>query len=265
MKVLAVQGSPHQGNTHHRVERLGEILVGLGDMEFEHIALKDVNLKGCLGCFRCFAHGEDSCPLNDDRAMIADKMDEADALVFATPVYSMQVSYLLKRFVDRFAYNFHRPRFFDKYAVGLAVAGAVGLKDTLRYIETFSELWGFEYAAGLKYVDPPRESNIPRLIKPKDRTERVARKLHRLLKLNPPRRLSFRDHLTFHTQRTAYARMEAYSPADYAYWKTKGWLDPDCRYFTDHARVGLVKNLVARLVAGAMGKVMDRRLSNDRD
>ena len=34
MKVVAIQGSPHRGNTYDRVERLGEALSELGDVEF---------------------------------------------------------------------------------------------------------------------------------------------------------------------------------------------------------------------------------------
>ncbi|MBD3255313.1 MAG: hypothetical protein GF383_09485 [Candidatus Lokiarchaeota archaeon] len=40
--------------------------------------------------------GEDKCPLKDDREIISKKLDDADGVIFATPVYSMRISYLLK-------------------------------------------------------------------------------------------------------------------------------------------------------------------------
>ena len=47
--------------------------------------------------------------------MIARKIDEADGVIFVSPAYSMHVSYLFKRFVDRFACTFHRPCYWGKY------------------------------------------------------------------------------------------------------------------------------------------------------
>jgi len=44
VKVVAIQGSPHRGNTHDRVERFARALTDLGDVEFEHVALKDIDL-----------------------------------------------------------------------------------------------------------------------------------------------------------------------------------------------------------------------------
>lgn len=265
MKVVAIQGSPHKGNTYDRVERFGQVLTDLGGVEFEHVALKDVDLESCRGCFTCFTRGEGSCPIEDDRALIERKLAEADAVVFASPVYSMNISYLLKRFVDRLAYTFHRPRYFDKYAVGLAVAGGIGLKETLEYIRMFAGAWGFEYVDELRYIDPPRNSSLPRLGQERDRTEEVARTLHHLMKAKPVRQLTRNDHLFFHAMRAVYRRMETYSPTDYAYWKERGWLDPKTRYFTDHARVGFLKSIYPRCIAWVMGRAMDRQAAKLRN
>jgi len=259
MKVVAIQGSPHKGNTHDRVEAFGRELVSLGDVEFEHIALKDADVRPCLGCFSCFVNGEDSCPLDDDLRGIAAKLIEADAAVFASPVYAMHVSYLFKRFVDRSAYTFHRPRYFGKYAVGLAVTGGIGLKEALEYIRMCAGTWGFEYVADLRYVDPPRGTKMGRFTDEPDRTARVARELHSLMATKPPRRVSKNDHLMFHAMRAVYERMEERSPADYGYWKERGWLDPRTRYFTEHARVGYLKSVYPRFVAWMIRRALRKR------
>ena len=257
MKVLAIQCSPHRGNTFGRVERFGEVLTGFGDVEFEHLQVKDANLEPCRGCFLCFARGEDACPLKDDRAAIERKLHDADAVVFATPVYSMHVSYLMKSFVDRLAYTFHRPSYFDKHAVGMAVTGGIGLKEALEYVKMFSGAWGFDYVDELRYVDPPRNSKLPRFSRERDRTEEVAAKLHDLMRTKPVRRLTVNDHLAFRAMRAVYGRMKEYSPVDHAYWEAQGWLDPGARYFTKHARVGFVKSVYPRFVAWMLGRQMD--------
>jgi multimeric flavodoxin WrbA len=47
-------------------------------------------------------------------------MHAADGVIFATPVYVMNVSALMKTFIDHFSYIYHRPRFFDKKALLLS-------------------------------------------------------------------------------------------------------------------------------------------------
>jgi len=259
MRVVAIQGSPHRGNTYDRVEQFGRALMSLEDVEFEHVALKDVNLEPCRGCFLCFTSGEAACPLDDDRAEIQSRLDAADGVVFATPVYSMHVCYLFKLFVDRFAYTFHRPRYFGKYAVGLAVTGGIGLDETLKYMRMFAGAWGFEYLGDLRYVDPPRGTTLPRLSGEKDRSAEMAQSFHQMMKTKPPRRLSLNDHLMFHVMRKVYGRMKHYSPEDYAYWREQGWLEPGARYFTEHSRPGLLKELYAKFVAWMVGRNMQKQ------
>lgn len=261
MKVVAVQGSPHTGNTYARVEQFAEALRSLGDVTFEHIRLKDAKLEPCRGCFACFSHGEDACPLKDDREAIEHKMFHADAVVFASPVYAMHISSLLKRFVDRLAYTFHRPRYFGRYALGLCVTGGIGLKPALQYIRMFSGAWGFEHIGSLRYIDPPRHSAMPRLMKTKDRTRDMAGKLHELMRTKPARRLTSGDYLMFHMMRAVYKRMKPFAPVDHAYWQEQGWLASGARYFTEHARTGVLKSLYPRLAAWCMGRVIDKELA----
>ena len=56
-------------------------------------------------------------------------MHEADGVIFASPVYSINVSGVFKVFVNRFSYVFHRPLFFDKKALLLSITGAAGTKE----------------------------------------------------------------------------------------------------------------------------------------
>jgi multimeric flavodoxin WrbA len=245
------------------VERLGELLERRG-VVFEHLPLAELDLRPCRGCFRCFVEGEEACPLDDDARALSAKLTESDAAVFATPVYSMHVSYLLKTFVDRFAYRFHRPAYFGKYAVGLAATGGMGLKEALAYIRMFAGTWGFEYVDGLRYVDPPRGTRLRRMVKEPDRTEDVASRLVRLLETRPPRRLAYNDYLHFHAMRAVYSRAESFLPTDHAYWREKGWLDPEAAYFTTHVRGNPVLGAAARAVAWMLGKKLDRSEDGDR-
>ena len=67
--------------------------------EVEHISLKGKNLKFCIGCLAC--QKTQQCVLKDDAIWIADKVKNADTLVFATPIYYYEMSGQMKTLLDR--------------------------------------------------------------------------------------------------------------------------------------------------------------------
>jgi multimeric flavodoxin WrbA len=91
--------------------------------------------------FNCISKGGDLCPLKDDRDMIEEKMQEADGLVMVSPVYVMQVTSLMKNFIDRLAYRCHRPLYHGKKAIVLSTTGGMGLDKTLKYMKDITEVW----------------------------------------------------------------------------------------------------------------------------
>ncbi len=58
----------------------------------------------CRGCGTCFLKDEEHCPLEDDRDLLIRRMEDSDGVVFATPNYSLQVSGIMKTFLDRLAF-----------------------------------------------------------------------------------------------------------------------------------------------------------------
>ena len=67
--------------------------------QVEEISLKGKNLKFCIGCLAC--QQTQKCVLNDDAIEIAEKMKEADTLVFSTPIYYYEMSGQMKTLLDR--------------------------------------------------------------------------------------------------------------------------------------------------------------------
>jgi hypothetical protein len=39
--------------------------------------------------------------------------------------------------------------------------------------------------------------------------------------------------LVFRAQKASFGKLGLSSPADYAYWKEKGWLSPEAKYYVD--------------------------------
>lgn len=65
----------------------------------EKICLAGKQLQFCTGCLRC--QRTQRCIFQDDATAIADKMEHADVLVFATPIYFYEMSGQLKTLLDR--------------------------------------------------------------------------------------------------------------------------------------------------------------------
>ena len=67
--------------------------------EVETISLKGRKLNFCIGCLVC--QKTQKCVLADDAVEIAEKVKNADTLVFATPIYYYEMSGQLKTLLDR--------------------------------------------------------------------------------------------------------------------------------------------------------------------
>ena len=67
--------------------------------EVEFISLKGKNINFCVGCLNCQKTGK--CVIKDDVYAIMAKVKEADAIVFATPIYYYEMSGQLKTLLDR--------------------------------------------------------------------------------------------------------------------------------------------------------------------
>lgn len=258
MKIIAINGSPHKGNTSNQITKIEQILKNYDDVEFESINLKDLTINPCKGCFICFIQGSDKCPLKDDRRIIEKNIEEADGVIFASPVYSMHISYLMKTMIDRMAYTFHRPRYFGKYALTMAVAGNIGLKETNEYLSEVATSWGFIHLDSISYRLAPK--NTPMKIPPlkKDNTEIVMEKFYTTIKKGKPQKLTFRDHLTFRIMQMVYERLDKMSPYDYHYWNEKGWFDKQTKYFYSPVKRNMFFDIISRFFAWMMGRQMDK-------
>ena len=65
----------------------------------EQISLKGKEIKFCIGCLSC--QKTQKCVLKDDAVEIAEKVKNADTLVFVTPIYYYEMSGQMKTLLDR--------------------------------------------------------------------------------------------------------------------------------------------------------------------
>ena len=98
-KVVILSTSPRKNsNSEALAESFAKGAAESGN-EVEIIRMREKNIRFCLGCFACQRTGR--CVIADDMAEIVPKMEKADVLVFATPIYYYEMSGQMKTLLDR--------------------------------------------------------------------------------------------------------------------------------------------------------------------
>lgn len=257
MKILVIMGSPRKGNTYRAVKKIEGSMQSLGNVEFEYLMLKDANLSQCRGCYVCIMDGEDHCPFKNESSAIEQKMHAADGVIFATPVYVMNVSALMKTFIDHFSYICHRPRFFNRKALLLSTTGSLGLKRVLDYLKLVVGVWGFEISHSVGLVIPARQISKRNEQENNQKLEKAAFVFYNSL-LKKRHSPGLIDVLAFHFQRVSFGKPGYTAPADYAYWKEKGWLNPKAKYYVD-----MPINPVYNTIGWITEQIMERKIRKE--
>lgn len=98
-KILILSTSPRKGgNSDTLAEEFAKGAREAGH-EVEKIGLWDKTIGFCRGCLSC--QKAKRCIIHDDADMIAQKMQAADVIVFATPIYYYEMSGQMKTMLDR--------------------------------------------------------------------------------------------------------------------------------------------------------------------
>ena len=99
MKVLAIVSSARKvGNSEILAK---EMLAALPDsVEKKVLRLEDFRIEPCRACYACLTSGKD-CIIPDDLASILHEIQEADAIILASPVYFLGMHTRLKLLCDR--------------------------------------------------------------------------------------------------------------------------------------------------------------------
>jgi multimeric flavodoxin WrbA len=109
MKIVSLLGSPRSGgNSATIANRFTETAVQLG-AETRTFELNRLTYRGCQGCYAC-KKGLDHCVLEDDLTEVLGAVQEADVVLFASPVYYGEITAQLKGFVDR-SFSYFKPDF----------------------------------------------------------------------------------------------------------------------------------------------------------
>ena len=127
MNVLIINGSPRKdGNTAIAVEEMKKVFEKEG-IETELVNIGNADIRGCIACNTCRTKGK--CVFDDLVNETAEKLEKADGLVIATPVYYASANGTLISFLDRLFYSCSCDKTM-KVGAAVAVARRGGLTAT---------------------------------------------------------------------------------------------------------------------------------------
>lgn len=229
MKICILYGSPRKKNTYAAVQVIKEQLNRLGKVDYNEYFLQTESHDFCCGCYTCIEGHEEKCPHAAHVQPVIQAMRDADGLIFATPVYVMDMTAQMKAFLDHTGYFYmvHRPypEMFQKSALVISTAAGGGTKDANASIARSLKHWGIRriFSCGISIFAPGWDAIPP------TRKQSIEKKLRHTTDLFW-RSLGTKKRPTLHTRALFFVmrmmqKKKAGTSADAAYWSRQGWLD----------------------------------------
>lgn len=145
MKVLLINGSPHEkGNTYIALHEMEQIFRKNG-IETELLFIGNMIIRGCISCGYCGKNNK--CVFDDIVNEVAPMLEAADGMVVGSPVYYASANATLVAFLDRLFYSTN----FDKsMKVGASVVSARrgGITATFDELNKYFTISGMPVASG---------------------------------------------------------------------------------------------------------------------
>jgi len=253
MKILSINGSYRKnGNTAQILEMVASKMQQIALDEQQPIELEIVNLghqgiQFCRGCRVCFDIGENKCSLDDDLLAIREKMQAADGLILASPVYVNDVNGITKNWIDRLAFVCHRPAFAGKSAYLIATVGIGPTSHAIKTMKMALSTWGYQIAGQASFKMGARMKKEAAETQFQEQTHKIASNLFSSVQQQDFVKPSFISLMTFRIQQGYWQRRPQDESLDHSYWRNQGWTKPKRDFYTSH-KAGKTKVALARLV-----------------
>ncbi len=230
LNILAIVGSYRNEESHSykMLKRIEQQMNALRPTRFEFIFLQRVGLPFCDGCLSCVREGEAFCPEFESIDPIVKKIEAADGIALAAPVYTFNVTGLMKNFCEYFMYKRNRPSFFGKKAIVVTAASGGGHKVVLDFLHRTAGAWGCDVVGrlGISASQMRSEGYLKKL----EVAEREVAKDFSSAIINADRQSpDFASLINFRTMQVMTSA--ATRTKNHNYWAERGWLDAS--YYTD--------------------------------
>lgn len=102
-KILGISGSPvKNGNVNFFLASI-MAMASEKKLQTETVILSEMEIRHCIHCNFCLSKQKAGkyCSLEDDAQAILEKVEDADIIILASPVYFMRTSGMMASFIDR--------------------------------------------------------------------------------------------------------------------------------------------------------------------
>jgi len=221
MKILAIHGSPR--TIHSTTRKLtGFVLEGAAEAgaETEMIDLADYHVTPCTACEACSLNG--ICVNDDDVPSLLVRMQEADGIVFGSPVYIDNISGQMKVFFDRLADAIHYQVLAGKFGCSVATTYESGGDDVVTYLNHVLNYLGVISVGGINVATAGKTETV-------DATEPAAKALGKKLAgavmngySDPAQEAILTDNRSYF--RAIVEENRDFRPEEYERWVRMGWI-----------------------------------------
>ncbi len=224
MRILTIMGTPHKGNTRAITDLFLEEFKG---NEFDEIVLPNDFSNICLGCASCILKGESNCPHYEEVKGIVERIEKADLVILATPVFVGSCSSGMKALLDHLAYMWlvHRPKqsMFGKVGLIVTSAGGSGVKATVKLLKQNLFYLGVPQVFNYGVTTMKMGGNYSEYEDKDDIKKDVKKKANAVKKALKNKKVGFKSKFFFKifgmTQKNGWNKVDA------DYWNEMGWLE----------------------------------------
>jgi multimeric flavodoxin WrbA len=222
MKILAIHGSPRSIRSTTR-KLAGFALEGAAESgaETEMIDLADYHVTPCTACEVCLLNG--ICVNDDDVPSLLIRMQEADGIIFGSPVYIDNITGQMKVFFDRLADAIHYQVLAGKFGCSVATTYDSGGDDVVAYLNHVLNYLGVISVGGISVATSGKTDTA-------DAQEAAARTLGRKLAdaisngySDPAQEAILADNRAYF--RAIVEENRDFRPEEYERWVRMGWID----------------------------------------
>lgn len=221
MKITIIYGQNHKGSTYYTANMLAK---KLGGKIVEFFLPRDFS-SSCTGCTMCFMDNETRCPHYENLNPITKAIDDADIIIFASPVYVYHVTGPMKTLLDHYGYRWvlHRPqeKMFGKQAVCISTAAGGGTRSTNKDMADSFYNWGISeiYRLGINVM----ATSASRLTEAKkEKIDKATTRLAKKIMRNYGRKkTSLKVKANFYLAR--FLHTKNWAEKDVEFWHEKGW------------------------------------------
>lgn len=248
MRILGICGSPRQeGNTEHIIDLCKQVIYDTYKTKdkiiYDIIFIYNSKISWCKGCRICFNVSENKCPYNDELLIIKKKMEEADIIIIGSPVYVEDISGGIKNWMDRMAFNCHRPFLNGKPVYVYTTSAAVASKHAIKSMKRAIISWGGNVINNDNFI---MGQKMNWEVVEKTYGKIIEKRMHSMIETYKRKSVSLYSLISFGIQKRYWKRKE--HTADYNYWMKMNWFESDSIYY-EPVKVNFFKKKVSILIS----------------